>query len=348
MLKLMSWQFILGILVGLAAAFAALNWFLKRPKSERQILEDKIQAFQDRISKELREEMQRMRETLESSKETLGERFERTSHMMQERIKEFTLGVTKMQEALDRVGEHVKDVASFQELFRSPKLRGQWGEASLANILSQHYPKELFELQYMFKNGERVDAILKLPNGFLLPIDAKFPAENFAKMTEAESETAKKEFKKAFIQDIKARIEEVSQKYILPQEHTTDFALIYVPAEAIYYEIINQIAKEIDLVSWAQSKNIIMTSPNTLYLTLRTIEHWYKDVQISRQTRAILNRLAKVLQDAQKLADDFGKLGRHLDSAKSAYESSEKRLSIMVEGVQKLISSNQDTKQLEI
>jgi DNA recombination protein RmuC len=342
----MTIQFLLGLIVGIAAGVAALNWFLKRPKAEREALEEKMQAFQDRISRELREEMDRMRETLERSRETLGERFERTSKMMNEQVQSFTERITQMKAELDKMGEHVKDVASFQELFRSPKLRGQWGEASLANILSQHYPEDLFRLQYMFKNGERVDAALKLPNNLLLPIDAKFPSENFSKMVEAESDASKIEFRKNFIQDVKTRIDEIAQKYILPAEGTTDFALMYVPAEAIYYEIINQIAKEIDLVGYAWQKKVIMTSPNTLYLTLRTIEHWYKDVQISRETRAILGRLAKVLQDAKKLSDDFGKLGRHLENARSAYDSSEKRLSIMVEGVEKLTASK-ELKKLE-
>lgn len=339
-------QIILGILIGLVIALAVAHWFLRRPKSEREDIAAKLQIIQDRLSTELRQEMQNMRETLERSKETLGERFERTSHMMQERVKEFTAGVTSMKTELEKVGGHVKDVASFQDLFRIPKLRGQWGEASLANILSQHYPEQLFSLQYTFKSGERVDAILKLPNGFILPIDAKFPSENFAKMSEAESDAAKAEYQKYFTQDVKARIDEIGNKYILPAEQTIDFALMYVPAERIYYEIINQI-KDANLVEYAQSKKVIMTSPNTLYITLRTIEHWYKDAEFGREKQVILGRLAKIQQDAEKLKEDFGKLGRHLDNARSAYDGSEKRLEIMGRDMQKLTAPKETKKLLD-
>jgi DNA recombination protein RmuC len=257
---------------------------------------------------------------------------------MHEQIRSFTQGVTEMREALKQVHESVRDVSSFQEIFKSPKLRGEWGEASLEHILSQHYPQELYELQHTFSNGERVDACFKLPDERLLAIDAKFPSENFSKMVESAKETEKAFYRKNFIQDVKNRIDEVASKYILPPEGTLDFALMYIPAEAIYYEIVNQIGKEVDLAGYAWSKRIILTSPNILYLTLRTVEHWFKDVQVSRETKEILKRLNRIRTDAEKLAQDFRVLGRHISNAQSAYEGSEKRLDLMVNRVSQLTS----------
>ena len=268
------------------------------------------------------------------------------SKNMNDQISSFTKEATQIREDLKQVQESVKDVSTFQDIFKSPKLRGQWGEASLEHILAQHFPAELYKIQYLFPSGEQVDAVLKLPNGRVLPIDSKFPSENFDKMANAASETEKEFFKKNFLEDVKNRVLEISSKYILPSESTTDFALMYIPAEAIYYEIINNIGKDVDITSFCWSKKVILTSPNTIYLTLRTIEHWFKDTQVSKQTQEILKKLAKVHQDAAKLMDEFRKLGSHLKNASSAYDDSEKRLSLLDERVEKLVELG-DTKKLD-
>ena len=268
------------------------------------------------------------------------------SRSMNEQISSFTKEATQIREDLKQVQERVKDVSSFQEIFKSPKLRGQWGEASLEHILSQHFPSELYKIQYLFSSGEQVDAVLKLPNGKVLPIDSKFPSENFSRMIES-SDEEKEMFQKKFIEDVKNRINEIASKYVLPSEGTVDFALIYIPAEAIYYEIVNNIGREFDLANYAWSKKIILTSPNTIYLTLRTIEHWFKDTQISRKTQEILKRFSKINQDATKLMDDFRKLGSHLRNAISAYDSSEKRLNLFSDKVEKLLETKEKVKKLK-
>ena len=260
-----------------------------------------------------------------------------TSQAMNDQMRSFTKEATQIREDLKQVQATVKDVSTFQEIFKSPKLRGQWGEASLEHILSQHFPKELYKVQHLFSSGEQVDAVLKLPNDLVLPIDSKFPSENFDKMVKAATETEKSFFKKSFLEDVKNRINEIATKYILPAESTTEFALMYIPAEAIYYEIVSSLGKELDVAAFAWSKRIILTSPNTLYLTLRTIEHWFKDTQVSKQTQEILKKLGKVHQDAEKLMDDFRKLGSHLKDASSAYGNSEKRLELLDDKVEKLV-----------
>ena len=260
-----------------------------------------------------------------------------TSQAMNDQMRSFTKEATQIREDLKQVQATVKDVSTFQEIFKSPKLRGQWGEASLEHILSQHFPKELYKVQHLFSSGEQVDAVLKLPNDLVLPIDSKFPSENFDKMVKAATETEKSFFKKSFLEDVKNRINEIASKYILPSESTTEFALMYIPAEAIYYEIVSSLGKELDVAAFAWSKRVILTSPNTLYLTLRTIEHWFKDTQVSKQTYEILKKLARVHQDAEKLMDDFRKLGSHLRDASSAYGNSEKRLELLDDKVEKLV-----------
>jgi len=318
--------FVIGLIIGGAVLFF---WFKKTKTDEKQ--SEAIRDLERRVTDLLTE----MRRDVDGS-----------SRAMHEQIRSFTEEATQIREDLKQVQETVKDVSTFQEIFKSPKLRGQWGEASLEHILSQHFPKELCKSQYLFSSGEQVDAVLRLPNGRVLPIDSKFPSENFEKMINASSETEKIFYKKTFLDDVKNRVNEIASKYIVPGEGTVDFAFMYIPAEAIYYEIINNIGREVDIAAYAWSKHIILTSPNCLYKDLRTIEHWFRDTQISKQTQEILKKLAKVHQDAERLVDDFRKLGNHLRNASSAYSDSEKRLSSLDEKVEKLVEIG-ETKQLE-
>src|SRR4030042_4961779 len=322
------------LILGIALAIGLFVFFLRKSKvDEKQT--DSIRDLERRLTDLMIGQLKEIRDTQNGA-----------SKEMHNQIRSFTQETTQIREDLKGVQETIKDVSSFQDIFKSPKLRGQWGEASLEHILSQHFPKELYTIQYLFPSGEKVDAALKLPNGRVLPIDSKFPSENFDKMVNAVSETEKSFFKKSFLEDVKKRVQEIASKYVLPSEGTVDFALMYVPAEAVYYEIINSLGKEMDIAAYAWSKKIILTSPNTIYLTLRTIEHWFKDTQVSRKTQDILKRMGKVHQDASKLMDEFRKLGGHIRNASSAYENSEKRLSLLDERVEKLVQIG-ETKQLK-
>lgn len=267
-----------------------------------------------------------------------------TSKAMHQQISSFTRETVQIREEMKQVQETMKGISSFQEFFKSPKIRGQWGEASLEHILGEYFPREFYESQYLFSSGEQVDAVLKLPNKKLIPIDAKFPFDNFRRMMEVESEDEKNIFRKKFIEDSKQRIQEIASKYILPSENTVDLALMYIPAEAVYYQI--NMLKEVDLGAYARSKKVILTSPNTIFLALRAIQHWYKDVQVSQQTTHILKRLARIQQDGVKLMDDFRKLGNHLKNAVSSYDNSEKRLTLFGERAEQLLDISESQKEL--
>ncbi len=269
-----------------------------------------------------------------------------TSDKMHHQIRSFTHETTEMRKDLKEMQEKMKDISSFQEIFRSPKLRGQWGEASLEHILSQYYPPELYECQYNFSSGLQVDAVLKLPNNKLLPIDAKFSSDSFQKMIGAKDKQARNSCRKQFVSDIKKQIDEIVSKYIIPEENTVDFALMYIPAEAIYYEIINNIGRQFDIAQYAWKKRVILTSPNTFYLTLKTIEFWFRDTELSRHTQKIIKRLERVRSDGKKLSEEFRKLGSHLHNAGSAFRRSKKRLSLLDRRTEKLIE-RREIKQIE-
>ncbi|MCD6094311.1 DNA recombination protein RmuC [bacterium] len=301
----------------------------------------KLDEKQSEAIKELNKQISEIKGKLEA----IGESVSGSSKTMLDQVSSFTEETTQVRENLKRIQEEMKNISSFQEIFRTPKLRGEWGEASLEHILAEYFPPELYIINHKFSTGDEIEAVLKLPNKRLLPIDAKFFSDNFEKMVEARSEEERDFFTKKFITDIKFNIDKIASKYILPSENTVDFALMYIPAEAIYYEMMFNL-KEENIDEYARKKRVIPTSPNTFYLTVRTIEHWFKDTQISRETRKILDRLNRVQKDAEKLMNDFRKLGSHLRNATSAYDASEKRLSLFTERVERLIEPNQ-SKQLE-
>ena len=165
-------------------------------------------------------------------------------------------------------------------------------------------------------------------------------------MTQAEDDINRDVFRKSFLADIKKKIDEIATKYIRPSEDTVDLALMYVPAEGVYYEIVNQI-KEADISAYARSKKIILVSPNTFYLTLSAIQHWFRDVQITKQTQEIIKRLNWINKDAQKLDHSFKRLGKHLSDAQSSYSDSEQRLELMVNRVQKVTGGEKEAVEVE-
>ncbi len=322
----------------LALVFGFVVFLMSKKQQDDSSQNQSIKGLQDSISK-----MQiQMMEHLASQINAMRSSLDNSSLAVTKEARIFNEGIVQMREALKQVHEKVGDISSFQDIFKSPKLRGSWGEASLEHLLSQYYPKELYELQKMFSSGERADACFKLPDGKLIAIDSKFPLENFSKMQVVETDLEKEAIQRVFIQDVKARIDEIAQKYILPSEDTLDYAIMYVPAEAVYYAIANPASKNMkdDLISYAWSKKVIITSPNLLYLTMKTIEHWFRDVQVSKQTQEILKRFSKIKKDGEKLAEDFRVLGKHISNAQTAYGSTEKRLGLMVDKVGQLTKGN--------
>lgn len=275
-----------------------------------------------------------------------------TTRNINDQIQNFTRETVKVQEFLKQTNSKMEDISSFQDIFKTPKLRGEWGEGQLYHLLSEYYPKELYQEQYLFSNGERADAIFKLPDNKILSIDSKFPLENFKKYMETQNEKERNEYKKVFIGDVKTLIDQIASKYILPSENTVDYALMYIPAEAIYYEIINHLDRDFGIMKYAWSNKIIITSPNTLFLTLRIIEHWYQDTKLSEETHNIIKRLNLIIKDAKTLDDSFRKLGKHLSDTNSAFENSQKRLELMNKKATKLVDFNdkieEDSKLLNI
>lgn len=313
----------LAVLVTLAINLFLLLKSRRRPHEDQQymVLHQRLDSFSNLIN----EQLERSRQSSE-----------RATLTVHQQVQGFTQGMTQLHENLKQMHESVKSISSFQDIFKSPKLRGLWGEMSLEAALAQYFSRDIYGIQHYFKSGEAVDAILKLPNEMILPIDAKFNWENFEKMVNAGNNTDREVFRKAFYSDVKEKIDEIASKYILPSEGTTDLALMYVPAETVYYEVINNI-QDMDIPKYARGKKVFLVSPNTFALSVSAIMHWFKDVQFSKQTKEIIQRLSRIAADGEKLGDNFRKLGKHISDSKSAYEDADKRLSLMVDRVKNVV-----------
>ncbi len=287
-----------------------------------------------KISSQVNERLNQMNQSLQESNKIIGANLGNATSVFGN-VKE-QLG--KLEETNKQIIAISRDISSLQELLRAPKFRGAMGETLLENLLSQVLPKEHYQTQYHFKGGDAVDAVIRLGER-LVPVDAKFSLENFQKMIESIDEPTKESFRKKFIQDIKNRINEISSKYILPGENTYDFALMYIPAENVYYEVI---IRE-DIFSYSMSKKVIPVSPNTFYAYLQVICLGLRGLKVEENAKVILKSLSALSVETDKFKEDFNVLGSHIINASTKYNDAQKRF----EKVSERLINIQDTKRIE-
>lgn len=286
------------------------------------------------VRRELKEGLNENAKALQETHKTVGDRLDSATKV----FVDVATSLGQLQEASKQLLAVGKDISSLQELLRAPKFRGEIGETMLENILVQVLPKEHFKTQYRFKTGDTVDAVIKLA-GHLVPIDSKFSYENFKKMVESSSEEQKKLFHKQFIKDVKNRIDEISDKYILPDEGTFDFALMYIMAENVYYETIIKG----EFLNYALSKKVIPVSPNTFYAYLQVICLGLRGMEVESNAKAIIASLSRLQGDLSKFNESFRVVGIHIKNASEKYTEAEKRL----ERFSDKLTSVEQSKQIE-
>ncbi len=320
------------ILVGLGV----IIFLLLRPGKQDQslnLLQQQQQQAANLMQQQQQHNQQLMQQQVDGLREHIRASLEGNTNQINKRLESTTqlLGnvrnqLSQVEEAHKRTSELAKDISSLQEILQAPKLRGNLGELFLKDLLSQILPAEHFELPYTFKSGERVDGVIKLGDG-LVPVDAKFPLENFRRITHCKTPEEGQAARKKFVTDVKKHVEAIAQKYILPDEGTYDFALMYIPAENVYYEIIIRDEGDKSIIGHALKRRVIPVSPNTFYAYLQAILLGLKGLRVERHVQDIIRSLSRLRDDFGRFQGDFGKLGTHLTHARNSYESSEKRLS---------------------
>jgi DNA recombination protein RmuC len=229
----------------------------------------------------------------------------------------------QMQEASRQIFDLAKQISSLHNILQSPKMRGGLGEFLLGDLVSQCLDTGSYEEQFRFAGGTIVDLALFIGQRTLC-IDSKFPLENFRRMMLIENEEEKRTLRKLFLNDVKKHVNDIAERYILPAEDTFDFALMFIPAENVYYELI--VKEDGDLYSHCLKKKVIPVSPNTFYAYLQVILMGLRGFQISEQAKRILGQLQDLSNDMNRFETDFSKLGVHLRNAQGSFEGSIQRL----------------------
>jgi DNA recombination protein RmuC len=233
--------------------------------------------------------------------------------------------LVKLSEQTNRVFEISKDVSRLHEILKPPKVRGVYGESYLEQILEGILSREHYELQYPFKSGEKVDAIVRVGEN-IIPIDAKFPLENYKRIGGKGDEKENDESKKQFGVDVKKHINSIAEKYIKPGEKTIDYALMFIPAENVFNEIIMYDFGNLNLSQYAVGKKVIPVSPNTIHAYLQTIRMGLRGMKIEKNAKVILQNLKKLDIEFGKVKKDFDSLGQHLRNAQNKYDLTDRRM----------------------
>ena len=344
---------LLGILIVLVLFFfvqSTRQWREMRATKEKDpaflLLQQQIDGLRDQVGRSLDGNVQLMNQQLSSLSSQVTSQLnsiasqvseqvgtgmgliQKASQHFGDRVQEVQSRLAQLDEANKRILEVGRSIASLQEILRAPKIRGGLGEFLLGDLLAQIMPAEYFTLQHSFKSGERVDAVIRLSQG-LVPVDAKFPLENFQKGLLAEDDGAKKSFLKLFAADVKKHVEAIASKYILPHEGTCDFALMYIPAENVYYEAFikdEALGEGKSLREYAFVKHVVPVSPNSFYAYLHTILLGLRGMKVEESARQILRDLGGLRGQLDKFQEEFRKLGKHLEQSKGSYDSSQRQI----------------------
>jgi len=368
---------LLIILVLLILVIAVLLYFLQQRRRsgidestsmlnmlQTQVLELQKQMLQTLASntQSLNDQLEKMRNnvgmTLTETNKVLGDNIRTINEQLGRVNASVTGGLTEtkntvidiakklgeLEESNKKIYEVGKDISSLQSILQAPKLRGVLGELFLGDLLSQIFPPQYYSLQYQFKNSSIVDAVIHFPTQNLLCIDSNFPLERFRRYLAAQGEDAKKSARKQFVSDVKKHVDTIAAKYILADEGTFDFALMYIPAENVYYETIikdEDFGDDKSISTYALSKRVIPVSPNSFYAYLQAILLGLKGMEVEKSAKEIIENLSRLRGDFEKFYENFELVGKHLNNARLNFESAEKRLEKFGEKLGQVEQSNE-------
>src|SRR5437867_8664454 len=239
-------------------------------REDQERLRREVASLTTEVTRQLEQGMK----LIQAGQSSIGERLDAATKVVGDA--QGSLGT--LQEATRRVAEIGREIQGLEQVLKSPKVRGGLGETLLERLLDEMLPREHWVTQHGFRSGEKVDAAITIGER-IVPIDAKFPLENFRRMLGESDDTQRRQHRKAFARDVKARVDEIAKKYILPDEGTYDFALMYVPAENVYYEIAvrPEDAEDEPIAAYALSRRVVPVSPNSIFAYLQVIVLGLKD-----------------------------------------------------------------------
>lgn len=272
------------------------------------------------LSQQVSGQLANTAQLLQRQEGTLGERLTAVHGVVAD-VRERLGGLT---ETGRRLTELAQDLASLQEILRAPKGRGAVGEWLLGGLLAEVLPRDRFREQHRFSTGETVDAAIFL-EGLVVPVDAKFPLSGFERLIAATTDEERRKHKRALVRDAQKHVDQIAQKYIRPEEETADFALMYIPAEGVYHELLAP-EGDLDFLAYAMARRVVPCSPNTFYSYLRSVAMGLKGLALAKNVQELFGKLRGIEDLVGQMARELGTLGNHIKNAQGKYEEIERLL----------------------
>jgi DNA recombination protein RmuC len=352
---------LIAIVVALSAVLISVALFLRKPaapspavddlRGELRQLRDTIQNINTAFSGQLQAVTSNVQASLGGVTADLGNRLDSINRQVTEQLNQSTIVMSASADAVNKnmtavqttfaglqrqVGEMTgqarqlsdlsRSLSALENVFGAPKMRGAFGEEQLENLLGLVFSRQQYALQYRFSSGEVVDAVLFLPLG-RVAVDSKFPLENFRRAAEPAGEDEKRAARREFLRDVRRRVDEIASRYIRPAEGTLPFALMYVPAENVYYEaIVRNDDEPFQLYRYCLEKRVIPVSPNSFYAYLQTIMVGLKGMQVSERAESIVREIEALRIELDKFIKAYETVGSHVRNAASKLEEGSKLL----------------------
>ena len=285
----------------------------ERQEQQRAEMRQVLNAIQDTVLTQMNSSEARVNKRLDAVQSSVGQSLTATT----ETIGKIGEQLGGLSEAAKRIQDVGQDVASLRDVLQPPKLRGIFGELMLEQLLAQVLPAASYTMQHRFNDGTIVDAVIRTPDG-LVPVDSKFPIDSYRRLHEATNDDDRERLRRECVRDARKRVEEVA-KYIHPGEDTMDFALMYIPAETIFYELLSGTNLS-ESTTFALERQVHIVSPNTFYMLLQTLSRTLQRMRVQDDVKKFMGQVAHVRKDFERFQAEFVTLGKHINNAKTKYE----------------------------
>ncbi|MCD6194909.1 DNA recombination protein RmuC [bacterium] len=303
----MSWQIYLLFAVVLALVLVVLYLLQKQKEDLERFKKDILESQSFEL---MNQRLEGLQTRLDGMTNVLGQRLDGVASLF-----------GKMNKEIGRLQDVSTSIKDLQEFLKSPKLRGNVGEQILRDLLEEVLPKSAFRFQHKFKEGQVVDAVIKTSKG-LIPIDSKFPMEVFRAYFKAENPKEKEQAHRIFRRALKKHISEIAKKYILTREGTLNFAVMYIPSESVYYQVVSQ---DQDLIEYGHKSRVFLVSPNSFYYFLKLVLTGLETHKIDKIAQSIMAVFEEVKVDSEKLGQQLSVLARHIRNAYVSVSAVEKQ-----------------------
>jgi len=328
-------QIIIGFLVLVIVGLTVVLVFKKKPEKQSEPLM--------MLQQQLNHISQALDTKLSESTKAIQAQFGESAKI----IRDVTEKLTRLDETNRQVISFADQLQNLQDILKNPKQRGVLGEYYLETVLKNVLPPASYKMQYSFKDGAIVDAVVFIDKR-IIPIDSKFSLENYNRILETHNPTEKKRYESAFVNDLKSRIDETA-KYVRPEENTMDFAFMFIPSEAVYYDLlINKVGAVTEdtnnLIYYAGKKKVIVISPTSFLAYLQTVLQGLRNQKISEQAREVIKEVERLGRHLGAYGEYMIKIGNHLGTTVSAYNKASKEFKKVDKDVVKITGGETNIK----